>query len=134
MSHADNTVSLSRSGVFLTQFLGPIQQFLNRDDVSEVCINQPGSVWVETAGVGGMEQHSITEIDERHIKNLAQQVAAASRQVVSGENPLLSAALPSRSTNFVKEVDSAGGCAATGRGPLPAPTNSTAAISSWLRT
>lgn len=95
MTGAENTLALGGSGVFLTQFLAPIQQFLERDDVSEVCINQPGSVWVETSGATGMEHHTIPEIDERHIKNLAQQVAAASRQAISGENPLLSAALPS---------------------------------------
>jgi len=42
-----------------------------------------------------MEHYDIPEIDERHIRNLAQQVAACSRQGISGENPLLSAALPS---------------------------------------
>ncbi len=95
MSRPENTVSLNGSGVFLTQFLAPIQHFLERDDVSEVCINEPGSVWVETATSAGMEHHAIAEIDERHIKNLAQQVAACSRQAISGKNPLLSAALPS---------------------------------------
>lgn len=95
MSQPEKTIPLSGSGVFLAQFLAPIQQFLDRDDVSEVCINQPGSVWVESAGSAGMQHHAIPEIDERHIKNLAQQVAATSRQTVSGENPLLSAALPS---------------------------------------
>ena len=95
MSRPENTIPISGSGVFLAQFLAPIQHFLDRDDVSEVCINQPGSVWVEFSGSAGMQHHAIPEIDERHIKSLAQQVAAASRQAVSGENPLLSAALPS---------------------------------------
>ena len=54
-----------------------------------------GSVWVETSGAAGMEHYEIPDIDERHIKNLAQQVAASSHQAVSGEKPLLSAALPS---------------------------------------
>ena len=95
MSAADNTAKLSNSGIFLQQFLGPIQAFLQRADVSEVCINQPGGVWVETAGTQGMQYHAVPEIDERHILQLAKQVAAASRQAVSGANPLLSAALPS---------------------------------------
>lgn len=95
MNHSQQTISLSPSGVFLAQFLAPIQAFLDRDDVSEICINQPGSVWVESAGSAGMRHHQIPEIDERHIRNLAQQVAACSRQGISGENPLLSAALPS---------------------------------------
>lgn len=88
------TTPFTGSGIFLSQFLGPIQHFLDRDDVSEVCINEPGSVWVESAGATGMQHHAIADIDERHIKNLAQQVAACSHQAISGETPLLSAALP----------------------------------------
>lgn len=95
MSAADNTATLSASGVFLQQFLTPLQCFLDRDDVSEICINEPGVVWVEASGAVGMERHELTAIDERHILQLAKQVAAASRQSVSGESPLLSAALPS---------------------------------------
>lgn len=82
------------SGIFLQQFLGPIQEFLAQDEVSEVCINAPGGVWVEMAGVAGMQYHERPDIDDRHIQQLAKQVAAASRQAVSHENPLLSAALP----------------------------------------
>ncbi len=95
MSTHPSPLELKPTGIFLKQFLAPIQGFLERDDVSEVCINEPGSVWVEAAGSAGMEYHQIPEIDERHIKSLAQQVAATSRQAVSGERPLLSAALPS---------------------------------------
>lgn len=94
MTNADNT-ALSNSGIFLQQFLGPIQKFLQRDDVSEVCINGPGIVWVEATGNRCMERFDMPEIDERHILQLAKQVAAASRQAVSGKTPLLSAALPS---------------------------------------
>ena len=95
VSREEFAIPLGGSGIFLTQFLGPIQHFLERDDVSEVCINEPGSVWVETAGSAGMQHHAIAAFDERHIRNLAQQVAACSRQAISGEKPLLSAALPS---------------------------------------
>ena len=86
--------SASHSGIFLQQFLGPIQEFLEIEAVSEVCINAPGGVWVETAGEAGMQYHERPDIDDRHIQQLAKQVAAVSRQAVSHENPLLSAALP----------------------------------------
>ena len=95
MSDADNTVMLDGSGIFLRQFLAPIQAWLDRDDVSEVCINEPGVVWVEKMGALGMERYEVSAIDARQLKNLAQQVAAASKQSVSAEFPLLSAALPS---------------------------------------
>jgi len=91
---AESTV-LCNSGIYLQQFLGPINKFLQRDDVSEVCINGPGNVWVEAAGNRGMQHFDMPEIDERHILQLAKQVAASSRQAVSGQVPLLSAALPS---------------------------------------
>lgn len=86
--------SADHSGIFLQQFLGPIQEFLELDAVSEVCINAPGGVWVETAGAPGMQFHERPSITDRHIQQLAKQVAAVSRQAVSHETPLLSAALP----------------------------------------
>ncbi len=63
MSNADNTVMLDGSGIFLRQFLSPIQAWLDRDDVSEVCINEPGVVWVEKMGGMGMERHVVGAID-----------------------------------------------------------------------
>lgn len=112
MSNADNTATISASGIFLQQFLGPLQTFLDREDVSEVCINEPGVVWVEVAGTTGMERHELREIDERHILQLAKQVAAASRQSISGESPLLSAALPTgeRIQVILPPCAPAGGC------------------------
>ena len=82
-------------GVFLAKFLAPIQPWLDRDDVSEICVNEPGTVWVEQRGALGMERHVVEVMDGRCIANLARQVAARSKQAISAEMPLLSAALPS---------------------------------------
>ena len=81
-------------GVFLGKFLEPIQPWLDRDDVSEICVNRPGTVWVEQHGGLGMERHAVEAMDARCIANLARQVAARSKQAISAEMPLLSAALP----------------------------------------
>ena len=81
-------------GVYLRQFLEPLKPWLKRDDVSEVCVNQPGVVWVEESGHLGMTRHVVPEMTEAHIRNLARQVAGRSKQAVSAANPLLSAALP----------------------------------------
>lgn len=81
-------------GVFLAKFLEPIEPWLARDDVSEVCVNEPGTVWVEERGALGMARHTVEAMDARCIANLARQVAARSKQAISAEMPLLSAALP----------------------------------------
>lgn len=82
-------------GVYLRKFLEPIRPWLERDDVSEICVNQPGEVWVEQRGHHGMRRYAVPEIDAQRIVDLARQVAAESDQFVNETQPLLSAALPS---------------------------------------
>ena len=82
-------------GVFLRQFLLPIQPFLTQAGVSEVCVNKPGECWVEEQGARGMVRKEIPELTGRSLVGLARQVAAASHQEVNESKPLLSAALPS---------------------------------------
>jgi len=81
-------------GVYLRRFLEPLQAWLSEDDVSEIALNYPGTVWVERAGQLGMERHGVPEMTSENIKNLARQVAASTHQSVSEQTPLLSAALP----------------------------------------
>ena len=90
----NNGTIIIEGGVFLQKFLEPIKPWLDRDDVSEVCVNEPGVVWVEQMGRLGMARHDVPAMTASHIKVLAQQVAARSKQAVNAENPLLSAALP----------------------------------------
>ena len=91
---ANETIVIEEGGVFLAKFLNPIQPWLDQDNVSEICVNQPGAVWVEEMGALGMQQHVVQEMDAKCIGALARQVAAKSKQSVSAETPLLSAALP----------------------------------------
>ena len=81
-------------GVFLKQFLSPIQPWLDQDGVSEVCVNRPGEAWVEEQGARGMVCKKIPDMTRTSLKQLARQVAAASHQEVNERKPLLSAALP----------------------------------------
>ncbi len=83
------------AGVFLKQFLRPIQPWLDKDNVSEVCVNRPGEAWVEEQGATGMVRKELPELTTRSIAQLARQVAAASYQEVNERKPLLAAALPS---------------------------------------
>ena len=91
---ANDTIIIEDGGVFLNKFLDPIKPWLEKDDVSEVCVNRPGVVWVEQMGELGMQRHEVPKMDDRLIGQLAGQVAAKSKQSVNSANPLLSAALP----------------------------------------
>ncbi len=76
----------------LRTFLEPLQGFLARDGVSEISINRPGEAWIEVRG--DMERVAIPEYDLDTLLQLGRLVAQATEQVVSEENPLLSATLP----------------------------------------
>ncbi|GAA0299016.1 P-type DNA transfer ATPase VirB11 [Sphingomonas oligophenolica] len=66
---------------------------LARADVTDIYVNRPGEVWVETTA-GGIERHDAPGLDEATLSRLARQIAALSHQGISREHPLLSATLP----------------------------------------
>ena len=78
--------------VFLSAFIAPLRPWLDREDVSDILVNRPGEVWVETLG-GRMERLSAPDLTEQTLTRLARQIAGASHQGVSREHPLLTAAL-----------------------------------------
>jgi type IV secretion system protein VirB11 len=78
---------------YLQIYLGPIQSMLERPDVTDVYINQPGEVWIETLG-GQTERHEAAEVTDALLWRLARQVANITHQGISREHPLLSARLP----------------------------------------
>ena len=82
-------------GVFLERFLRPLRPWLDRPEVSEICVNRPGEVWVEQPGTQGMVRASVPELTARALVNLARQVAGVTHQEVNARRPLLAAALPS---------------------------------------
>ncbi len=84
--------SLER-GVYLEAYLRPLQGWLDRPDVTDILINAPGEVWIETLG-GEAERHAAPELTDTVLWRLAGQIAAAVHQGVNRENPLLSATLP----------------------------------------
>ena len=81
------------AGVYLTAYLTPLAPWLSRPEVTDVLVNQPGEVWVETVD-GGLTRQSAPEVTEVVLTRLARQIAAASHQGVNREQPLLSASLP----------------------------------------
>jgi type IV secretion system protein VirB11 len=85
--------SAHQPGVYLQTYLAPLAGFLGRDDVTDIYVNGPGEVWVETLG-GGLERYDAPEIDETILWRLARQIASLTHQGISREHPLLSASLP----------------------------------------
>src|SRR3954465_7048897 len=81
------------ANVYLSAYLAPLSPWLSREDVTDVLINRPGEVWIETTG-GAMCREPADEPTETALQRLARQIAAASHQGVNREQPLLSATLP----------------------------------------
>ena len=81
------------ANVYLSAYLAPLAPWLTRSDVTDVLINRPGEVWVETTD-GVMGREPADQLDEIALQRLVRQIAAASHQGVNREQPLLSATLP----------------------------------------
>lgn len=80
-------------GIYLHSYLAPLAAFLDRSDITDIFINRPGELWVETIG-GGTERHEAPELTEVALARLSRQVASHSAQGISREHPLLAASLP----------------------------------------
>lgn len=80
-------------GVYLRAYLAPFTGMLARPDVTDIYVNRPGELWVETLG-GAIERHDAPTLDGATLERFARQVAALSHQGISREHPLLSATLP----------------------------------------
>jgi type IV secretion system protein VirB11 len=81
------------AGLYLDAYLSALSPWLTRDDVTDVLINRPGEVWIETTH-GELSRIPAPQVTEIVLSRLAQQIAAASHQGVNREHPLLSASLP----------------------------------------
>ncbi len=80
--------------VYLDAYLAPFRRWLDRDTVTEIMVNQPGEIWVEDASDPGMKRIETSDIDDRLVQRLAEQVARVSHQGINREHPLLGATLP----------------------------------------
>ncbi|HEY7797541.1 MAG TPA: P-type DNA transfer ATPase VirB11 [Hyphomonadaceae bacterium] len=79
-------------GVYLRTYLAPFAPWLDRPDVTDILVNQPGEVWID--GAKGFERVASPDITDVMLQRLSQQIAAHSAQGVSREYPLLAATLP----------------------------------------
>ena len=78
--------------VYLDAFLAPLAAYLGRGDVTDLYINRPGELWLETAA--GTERHDAPALDDASLWRLARQIAASTDQGINREHPLLAATLP----------------------------------------
>ncbi len=81
------------TAVYLRTYLAPLAPFLERADVTDIFVNGPGEVWIETIA-GAVERHAAPQLDATALWRLARQIASLSHQGISREHPLLSATLP----------------------------------------
>jgi hypothetical protein len=81
------------AGIYLRSYLAPLTGMLARPDVTDIYVNRPGELWVETIG-GEIERHDAPKLDGATLDRLARQIAAIANQGISREHPLLSATLP----------------------------------------
>lgn len=81
------------AGYYLDSFLAPLAPWLARADITDVWINGPGELWVETLG-GLIERFEDASLTEDLLRRLARQVAAFGSQGISRSQPLLAASLP----------------------------------------
>lgn len=72
--------------------IGPIQQLLADDTVNDILVNGAHQVFVER--FGKLELSPITFIDEEHVFNTAQRIAAAVGRRIDEASPMVDARLP----------------------------------------
>ncbi|MCF3642952.1 P-type DNA transfer ATPase VirB11 [Rhizobium sp. TRM95111] len=72
--------------------LQPLKEWMDDAEITEVCVNRPGEVFVERNSV--WERHDAPRLDYEHLRSLATATAKFSNQDISDTRPILSAILP----------------------------------------
>jgi len=73
-------------------FFAPIQPHYAREDVTEVVVNKPGEVGIETPA--GWEWIDVPELDFQSLRTLCDLIAGFTKQDVSDTDPVVSSILP----------------------------------------
>lgn len=79
---------------FLNEALKPLKPYLNDPGIIEICVNRPQQVFIERAGVSGMEYFFLEDLSEKRIQQIGERVAQTTSQSVNAATPLLSTELP----------------------------------------
>jgi type IV secretion system protein VirB11 len=86
-------VSALSIDIYLDSYLAPLAPFLAGSDITDIYINRPGELWIESLG-GKVERIELPSLTGSVLARLARQIAAANAQGISREHPLLSGSLP----------------------------------------
>lgn len=78
---------------YLGSCLEPLAPYLARHDITDIYINRPGEIWIETLGRVPVKLGA-PDLTRQLLTRLARQIAAVSAQGINRENPLLAASLP----------------------------------------
>lgn len=81
------------SATALERYVERLRPWLGDSEVTELCVNRPGEVFVERAD--GWRREGASFLTEPWCQQFARLVAGATKQRVNAETPLLSASLPS---------------------------------------
>lgn len=76
----------------LLHYLKPLQELLDQDGVTEVVVNRPGEVGVETRT--GWHWVEVPDLTMSHLLTLATAVAALTKQDINATHPICSTTLP----------------------------------------
>ena len=79
--------------IYLESYLAPLAPYLARPEVTDIYVNKPGELWLETLG-NPPERFDAPELTGSVLARLVRQIAAVSSQGVNREHPLLAASLP----------------------------------------
>lgn len=79
--------------IYLESYLAPLSEWLARDDVTDIYVNRPGELWLETLG-SSPQRFAVPELTREVLARLVRQIAAVTAQGINREHPLLSASLP----------------------------------------
>ena len=78
---------------YLDTCLSPLAAYLALPELTDIYINRPGEIWIETLGAAPRRVEA-PGLTKSALQRLARQIAAASAQGINRENPLLAASLP----------------------------------------
>lgn len=114
MTSAQSTV-VSIGGVSpdatVVEYLKPFRQYLDLPDLSEICLNRPGELFLERSG--GWQKVEVPALTFQHCRSLAGAIATLSGQFTNENSPLLGAPLPTgERIQFVQPAATAAGIVA----------------------
>jgi type IV secretion system protein VirB11 len=100
-----------RPDATVVEYLKPLRPYLDRPGVTEVCVNRPHQVFIESQD--GWEKVAVPELSFKHCRSLAGAVATLTGQHTNEHVPLLGAPLPTgERIQFVQPCGTAAGIVA----------------------